>query len=443
MLTDNSHKAQVQPFICNGICCGQMNLYEQMSIVVQDAFIMIDGEGDVKIWNKTAEIVFGFSKEEAVGRKLYELIIPERYQRKHIMGMISYMETGQGILAGEIVEIEALNKDREEFPIELSVSSVNIEGRRYTIGIIRDISKRKAREHNLLQQSIDSSISLFENKAQEKAEQLRKDEVKVLEMDRMAGLTTLSAGLAHEINNPLSIVKASVNFFSKTLGVFEHFIRYTMNMAASASPAEFIDAYMSLLDEFKIGDSISVMHRKINMSIRNIERIKEIVDSLKVFSRRDTADVDEVDINKCIDETLAITATGSVNVTREFSELPLYLCEPRSINQCFYQIISNAISAVKPDGNIHISTSQVSNDNGEMIVVKINDDGVGMSEEVLKKAFIPFFTTREVGAGKGLGLSIAEGILTRHSGTINIESEAGKGTNVTVYLPVVQNTVFH
>ncbi|KWT91989.1 hypothetical protein ASN18_0641 [Candidatus Magnetominusculus xianensis] len=420
-----------------------MNLYEQMSIVVQDAFIMIDGEGDVKIWNKTAEIVFGFSKEEAVGRKLYELIIPERYQRKHIMGMISYMETGQGILAGEIVEIEALNKDREEFPIELSVSSVNIEGRRYTIGIIRDISKRKAREHNLLQQSIDSSISLFENKAQEKAEQLRKDEVKVLEMDRMAGLTTLSAGLAHEINNPLSIVKASVNFFSKTLGVFEHFIRYTMNMAASASPAEFIDAYMSLLDEFKIGDSISVMHRKINMSIRNIERIKEIVDSLKVFSRRDTADVDEVDINKCIDETLAITATGSVNVTREFSELPLYLCEPRSINQCFYQIISNAISAVKPDGNIHISTSQVSNDNGEMIVVKINDDGVGMSEEVLKKAFIPFFTTREVGAGKGLGLSIAEGILTRHSGTINIESEAGKGTNVTVYLPVVQNTVFH
>ncbi|WP_420265942.1 two-component system sensor histidine kinase NtrB [Candidatus Magnetominusculus dajiuhuensis] len=395
--------------------------FEKIGLAILDAFVMMDGTGVIVLWNKKAEAIFGFTQAEAVGRKLHELVIPERYQQNYLIGLRTFGQTGQNSLAGKAVEVEAVKKDGKEFPIELSVSSVETEGQWYAIAIIRYISEKYERLRN---------------------EQLRALEVRVLEMDRMAGLSTLSAGLAHEINNPLSIMKASVNYFSKTLAVFEHFMRHTMNLPA---PADFIDTYRKLVEEFNIGDSISTMYKKVNMSNRNIERIKEVVDSLKVFSRRDAPDVEDVNINKSIDETLAMLTgmAGGVNVIKEYAVLPLCLCEARAINQCFYQILSNAFRAVKDDGNIKITTSQTSTNAGDIIAITITDDGVGMSEETLKQAFIPFFTTREVGSGKGLGLSIVEGIIKRHSGTIDIESGEGKGTSVTISLPVIQNKMFH
>ncbi len=271
---------------------------------------------------------------------------------------------------------------------------------------------------------------------------LRKKEMQLIESDREAGLITMAAGIAHEINNPLSFIKSSVSSFRKAIAVFEHFIRHFNNNIRSM---EFMsDKSIELLEQFQIIDSISKMYKKIDISNRGIDRIMEVVNGLKAFSRLNVSDIEEIDINKCIDETLSIkiNETCKVNIIKEYSELPMYLCEPRAMNQCFYHILDNALQAVNTTGTIRIVTSRICEAQGDIIAIQIDDDGSGMSAEAVKRAFVPFYTTKEVGSGKGLGLSIVDGIIKRHSGTVNLESTEGKGTSVTIRLPVTNNQMF-
>ncbi|WP_420264401.1 ATP-binding protein [Candidatus Magnetominusculus dajiuhuensis] len=270
----------------------------------------------------------------------------------------------------------------------------------------------------------------------------RNKEMQILEMDRSASVTTLAAGIAHEINNPLSFIKTSVSTLNKYLVKIEPFVRHSQ---ISPSHESLSGEQIQALQRDKILDMLSMMGNKINSSNRGIERIMEVVNALKMFSRLNKEGFTDVDINRCIDETLSILITGSrnVNIIKEYSELPTYLCEPQAMNQCFYHIIENAIHAVDVagTGNITISTShiRVGEAQDETIQVRITDDGTGMSEETVKRAFVPFYTTKEVGSGKGLGLSIVDGVIKRHGGTVDIESTVGKGTSVTIQLRLGQN----
>ncbi|MBF0320237.1 MAG: GAF domain-containing protein [Nitrospirae bacterium] len=270
---------------------------------------------------------------------------------------------------------------------------------------------------------------------------MRKREMQLLELDRATGLTTLAAGISHEINNPLSFIKSAISTFKKSIAIVEHFIRQTNNLPM---PEAFAGSYRDLFEQFDIDNSLSRLHKKIEISNRGIDRIIEVVNGLKSFSRLNAAEVEEVDINKSIDETLSIRIDEKckVNIVKEYAELPGYLCEPMSINQCFYHIIDNALYAANHIGTIRIATSHIPDEQGGKIKVVIEDDGAGMSDFVKKHAFTPFFTTKEVGAGKGLGLSIVDGIIKRHGGTINIESTEGIGTTVTISLPVINNEMF-
>ncbi|MBF0567541.1 MAG: GAF domain-containing protein [Nitrospirae bacterium] len=270
----------------------------------------------------------------------------------------------------------------------------------------------------------------------------RNKEMQILEMDRSASVTTLAAGIAHEINNPLSFIKTSVSTLNKYLVKIESFVRHSQ---ISPSHESLSGEQIEAPKRDKILDMLSMMGNKINSSNRGIERIMEVVNALKMFSRLNKEGFTDVDINRCIDETLSILITESrnVNIIKEYSELPPYLCEPQAMNQCFYHIIENAIHAVDVagTGNITISTSHipVGEAQDETIQVRIADDGAGMSEETVKRAFVPFYTTKEVGSGKGLGLSIVDGVIKRHGGTVDIESTEGKGTSVTIQLRLGQN----
>ncbi|MCG6552075.1 MAG: GAF domain-containing sensor histidine kinase [Candidatus Magnetominusculus sp. LBB02] len=266
-------------------------------------------------------------------------------------------------------------------------------------------------------------------------EYMRKNEVLLTELNRMADLATVSAGLSHEINNPLSFVKSSVSLIQKKVMVFDHFIRHTKSLIEKGSS---LNDYKELLEQFEIDEYMALIKKKIDTSYRGIDRIMEVVNALKTFSRCDVLGVDEVNINACIDNTLAVVINRrkKVNIVKEYSELPPYTCEPTAINQCLYQVLENAKHAVSDNGTIRCSTSHIV-EQGDIITIRIEDDGVGMSEDTLKKAFVPFFTTREVGSGKGLGLSIVKGILNRHGANIEIESYEGKGTSVTIRLPII------
>ncbi|KWT82792.1 ATP-binding protein [Candidatus Magnetominusculus xianensis] len=267
---------------------------------------------------------------------------------------------------------------------------------------------------------------------------LRKQELQLIELDRTESLTTLAAGIAHEINNPLSFIKASVSSIQRNLSKVEQFIKQCGILQKPPSDEELSQQL----------NSLSMMNTKIATSNKGIERIMEVVNGLRTFSRLNKSDVEEVDINKCIDEALSLCVDNRVTILKEYAQLPPYLCESRAINQCLYHILQNAfqaVQAVKDIGTqqptIRIVTSQAGTE-GEIVQIKIEDNGIGMSEDAVKRAFVPFFTTKEVGSGKGLGLSMVEGIISRHNGTIKLESIEGEGTTVTISLPIVQNKMF-
>ncbi|MCG6551287.1 MAG: ATP-binding protein [Candidatus Magnetominusculus sp. LBB02] len=129
---------------------------------------------------------------------------------------------------------------------------------------------------------------------------------------------------------------------------------------------------------------------------------------------------------------------GGAKVIKEYAELPLLACEPRAVNQCFYHILQNAfhaVAAAENDGVIRIMTSKTGIAS-ELMQIVIEDNGTGMSEEAVRRAFVPFYTTKEVGLGKGLGLSIVDGIVKRHGGSVQLKSKQGSGTTVTIHLPI-------
>ncbi|MBF0458607.1 MAG: ATP-binding protein [Nitrospirae bacterium] len=269
---------------------------------------------------------------------------------------------------------------------------------------------------------------------------LRKQELQLIEQSRTESLTTLAAGIAHEINNPLSFIKASVGSIKRNLSKIET----SMGILLYAPELLSEEQIELLRQDNTLGNTLSAittMNTKIESSNKGVDRIMEVVNGLRTFSRLNKMDVEDVDLNKCIDEALSVclNENNKVEIVKKYGELPLYHCESRAMNQCFYHIIQNAFQAVaaaKTDtGTIRIATSH----EGERINIRIDDNGIGMSEDAVRRAFVPFFTTKEVGSGKGLGLSMVDGIIKRHGGTVKIGSVEGKGTSIIISLPFIQN----
>lgn len=171
-------------------------------------------------------------------------------------------------------------------------------------------------------------------------------------------------------------------------------------------------------------------------------RTAEIVKGLKIFSRLDEDDLKRTDINEGLESTMVIAnnlLNNRIKVIKEYGELPMVECYAGKLNQVFLNIISNAIHAIqkqfgdKEGGEIKISTET----DLENVIIKIIDNGSGMSEQTMKKIFEPFFTTKEVGEGTGLGMSIAYNTIKKHNGQILVRSEIGKGTEFALKIPIV------
>ena len=168
-----------------------------------------------------------------------------------------------------------------------------------------------------------------------------------------------------------------------------------------------------------------------------LSEISKLVISLKDFSRLDRKATEQVDINECIESTLTIAsnniAESNVTVDKQLGEIPKIACFPSKLNQLFLNIITNACQAMKESGGSLEVRSELT-DAGIRIVVK--DDGVGMDQETKQQMFDPFFTSKEIGEGTGLGMSIAYKIVEAHNGTIEVTSELNEGTEISIILPI-------
>jgi signal transduction histidine kinase len=201
------------------------------------------------------------------------------------------------------------------------------------------------------------------------------------------------------------------------------------------------------IEEYKLEIDYDYLKIEIDQLLIGISegagRTAEIVKGLRIFSRLDEDDIKKADINEGLDSTLIITnnlLNNSIIIVKEYSNLPLIECYPGKLNQVFLNIISNGVYAVrkkfadKDGGKITIATKA----DEDYIYISIADNGTGMDENTKKRLYEPFFTTKDVGEGTGLGMSIAYNTINKHNGQINIISEVGVGTEFIIKLPLIQ-----
>ena len=232
----------------------------------------------------------------------------------------------------------------------------------------------------------------------------------------MASLGRLVAGVAHEINNPVSFISTSIAP-----------LRRRLTQAAALAPASSRRA----LEEAE--DLTGIM-------ARGAERTAAIVKDLRSFSHLGEAVRKSVDLHEGLEVTLRLLEPrwrGRIEVHRDYGTLPAVECDPGQLNQVFMNVLANACDAIRDDGKIWITTRTVDSD----VTITIRDDGPGIAPDVLAHVFDPFFTTKDVGGGSGLGLAISHTLVGAHGGRIEVESAPGAGATFRITLPVGETPV--
>ena len=275
-------------------------------------------------------------------------------------------------------------------------------------------------DHKLLERTLEiSSNELFKlnielDKAKGELEQLvaslRETQTQLVQSEKMASLGQLTAGIAHELNNPINFVTNSINPLKRDI---ERIIKL-LEMYEKAQPEK--DKQIQLYkDEIEFDYTLEEINLLLNGMDEGAKRTSNIVRGLKNFSRLDESEQKKANINDCIESTLIllqhIIKHSSLQITKELNDLPDIECYPGQLNQVLMNILTNAMQAVGEKGKIHIKTSLTTqsdlNNAPNYIVVSIKDNGPGISTENIEKIFNPFFTTKDVGQGTGLGLSIS------------------------------------
>jgi two-component system NtrC family sensor kinase len=282
-------------------------------------------------------------------------------------------------------------------------------------------------------------------------QELRKAQTQLIQSEKMSSLGQLVAGVSHEINNPVNFIHGNLHhanqYTQDLLELLRLYQKYVPPVAAIQDKEEEVDLEFLQEDLPKLLSSMKV----------GADRIREIVQSLRAFSRLDEAEVKDVDIHEGIDSTLMILQNrlkakpdhAAIQVIKDYGELPKIECYAGQLNQVFMNILSNAIDALdeqdlhrKPEG-LTKSSSQITIRTrlleGDRIAIHIIDNGPGMAEATQQRLFDPFFTTKPVGKGTGMGMSISYQIVVdRHHGTLRCISEMGKGTEFAIEIPVQQ-----
>ncbi|TCV89654.1 ATP-binding protein [Sulfurirhabdus autotrophica] len=258
----------------------------------------------------------------------------------------------------------------------------------------------------------------------------------LLQSEKMASIGQLAAGVAHEINNPIGYVYSN-------LSTLEKYVQDVFSMVDAYEQSE------SAITDTNVRAQLQAKRKKLDMAFLKedlrelmgeskdgITRVKQIVQNLKDFSHVDTSDEWHFsDLIKGIDSTLNIVNNEikyKAKVIKEYGDIPEVECLSSQLNQVFMNLLVNAAHAIEEKGEIAIRTGK----QGEEVWVEIADSGKGIAPGNLKRIFDPFFTTKPVGKGTGLGLSLSYGIIQKHHGRIEVQSEEGKGTAFKVWLPI-------
>lgn len=294
--------------------------------------------------------------------------------------------------------------------------------------LAEQLLEKRATELYLANQELDATIA-----------NLKKSNLQLLQSEKMASVGQLAAGVAHEINNPVGFISSNLGTLREYVDELTQLVELQHQYISQGNPAPETEALhqslATLRDKIDVEFLLPDMSDLVNESIDGVKRIKKIVADLSEFSRSNSDEYEETDINEIIEKTINVAWNElkyKVTLQKEFGLLPAVRCNSGKLAQVFLNLLINASHAIATEGTVTITTRE----DAGYAHISIRDTGSGIAEEKLAKIFDPFFTTKPVGEGTGLGLHIASSVVDAHGGRIEVESELGTGTCFTVVLPV-------
>jgi len=291
---------------------------------------------------------------------------------------------------------------------------------------------------DLLNKLSDKNIQLEREKSEQALllDKINEIQNQLLQSEKMASIGQLAAGVAHEINNPVGYINSNITSLTDYVNDLLSFIKTLTEMSESENVSSHdVKKLKQDIDYTFIEEDIGHL---LSESKEGVHRVKKIVQDLKDFSHVDEEEWQWTDLHKGIDSTLNVVNNEikyKAEVIKEYGDIPDVECIASQLNQVFMNLLVNAAHSIETQGTITIRTEK---EDDEHIRIQIVDTGKGIKEENVSKLYEPFFTTKPVGQGTGLGLSLSYGIITKHGGKIDVESEVGKGTTFTITLPVKQ-----
>lgn len=369
-----------------------------------DAILVVDlKDGTIVSANLQALELTGFLRDEIVGQSVGLLFPKDRTLPEHSRGLEKIHLENSGFFEDVVIQ----NKDGFHRFVSLSVKVLTIKRGQVAMCILRDVTEKKNMERELITKHGElrnAYLSLEKANAE-----LRAMQDTLVQSGKLAALGELAAGIAHELNQPLTGVKG-----------------FAQEALATIPPEKNLDRVKSHLEEV----------------VKGAEKMERIITHLRKFTRKSTEDFEWIDVHEVIDESLVMLGkqfrSRGIEVVKEYgTDVPKIYCNPFQLEQVFINLATNARDAIDAKrvgkGRITIRTRR---DSPKIVEIQFEDDGTGIAESTRSKIFNPFFTTKEVGKGMGLGLSITHGILSRIHASIVVESQVGAGTKFIMKVPV-------
>lgn len=380
-------------------------LFEQES----DAIITFDmGLRSISDVNDAAVRLYGFRRDELIGNDLL-MIMDEATRETLFRGFDSDRPEDPFIVQRQ----EHRRKDGSTVPVSSRARILELNGRQHLFCSVRDITEKLRREEE------DALL-----------------QAQVLHSEKMASIGVLATGIAHEINNPMAFISSNLLTLDKYMRKIQKFSEF---LASEVEPhldeeglRELQRKKQSLKIDFVVEDGVDLVAE----STSGAERIKKIVQDLRLFARTDGDEPESFDVHDYIENTINIIWNElkyKATIEKNYGKIPAMVGYPQKLSQVIMNLLVNAAHAIEKQGTITITTRI----EARQVYIDIADTGCGIEQDKLKKIFEPFFTTKEAGKGNGLGLSIASDIVTKKlKGSLSVESRPGEGTTFTVCLPV-------
>ncbi|MEL7039556.1 MAG: ATP-binding protein [Cyanobacteria bacterium J06592_8] len=419
----------------------------KLAQVLPEALLLLTKDGEILAANRSAKSLFGSKSKKLAGECLIELVTEQSEKvidylrmcsqsRQMILGTLT-IHPRQGEKTTYRTQGAVIQPSSSENP---AIILLRLEKRDSSKFVILNQKIHELSKEIQQRQRAQRELSQSNEALKQTLSQLR-NALDIVQEEKMTGLSQLAAGIAHEINNPIGFIYSNI----------EHINQYCHDLIdiIHTYQQEYPEPNTSVqekIEELEL-EFLEEDLEKLLFSLKTgSKRVAKVVKSLRTFSRLDEADFKDVDIHEGLDAALMLIqnhlrdgdANSGIKVIKDYNPLPLVYCSPGALNQVFINLLSNSIDALeelkkKHDKCIWIQTEQLSQ---SKIAIHIRDNGTGIPANIQDQIFNPFFTTKPVGQGTGLGLSVTYRIVESHGGTIDVKSEPGWGTQFSIQLPI-------